>query len=463
MSADSAAGWGDLVTRRAAPHLLVVCFGVWLHAADGLLVATMSPAILADIGGAPLLAWTLTLYELGSIVAGAAGGLLALRHGLRGAMCAAALLFALGCAVAALAPRMEVLLAGRLLQGLGGGGLMALAFVAVSALFPRSQMPLVLAAVSALWGLSAFLGPLVGGVFAEAGLWRGGFWFFAAQAGLLAAGIAVALRHGADLPGGAGRLPVQRLALLALAILAVAAAGVGATPLVSAPLVAAGLGIFVAFLRADDRREADRLLPRRALDPRDPLGAGLLMVLLVSAATVPLVIYGPLMLVRLHGASALTAGYVIAIASIGWSVAAVLVAGVPERRDDAFIRAGMAILAAAVAGYAVALVTGPVWLVALFAAAEGIGFGMSWTFILRRAIGRAAADDAERLASALPTVQRIGYALGAAWAGLVSNAAGIADDMSRPELARGGAAVFAACWPLALAALPMAFRFTRRP
>ena len=75
MSANSAAGWGDLVTRRAAPHLLVVCFGVWLHAADGLLVATMSPAILADIGGAPLLAWTLALYELGSIVAGAAGGL----------------------------------------------------------------------------------------------------------------------------------------------------------------------------------------------------------------------------------------------------------------------------------------------------------------------------------------------------------------------------------------------------
>ena len=110
-----------------------------------------------------------------------------------------------------------------------------------------------------------------------------------------------------------------------------------------------------------------------------------------------------------------------------------------------------------------ALVTGPVWLVALFAAAEGIGFGMSWTFILRRAIGRADADDAERLASALPTVQRIGYALGAAWAGLVANAAGIADDMSRPELARAGAAVFAACWPLALAALPMAFRFTRRP
>jgi hypothetical protein len=165
------------------------------------------------------------------------------------------------------------------------------------------------------------------------------------------------------------------------------------------------------------------------------------------------------MLVRIHGTSALTAGYVIAAASVGWSIAAVLVARVPERRDGAFIFTGTVVLTLALAGCALTLITGPPWLVAVFAALEGAGFGMSWTFILRRATGFAPFGDAERLASALPTTQRIGYAFGAAYAGIVANAAGMSDDMSVADLARAGTLVFAACLPLAVAGLPVAARF----
>ena len=120
------AGWKEILGRQYGPSLALVCAGVWLHAADGLLVSTMTPAIVADIGGIALIPWTVALYEIGSIVAGAASGLLALRFGVRRPMALAACLFAFGCAVSALAPEMWVLLAGRLLQGFGGGGLMAL-------------------------------------------------------------------------------------------------------------------------------------------------------------------------------------------------------------------------------------------------------------------------------------------------------------------------------------------------
>ena len=59
--------------------------------------------------------------------------------------------------------------------------------------------------------------------------------------------------------------------------------------------------------------------------------------------------------------------------------------------------------------------------------AEGAGFGMSWTFILRRAQSLATPAEQERTASALPTMQRFGFALGAAYIGIVANAAGFAD------------------------------------
>ena len=77
------------------------------------------------------------------------------------------------------------MLVGRLVQGLGGGAMLALSYVGVSLLFPERLWTRVLAIVSGVWGVSSLVGPLVGGVFASAGLWRGAFWAFAAQALLL--------------------------------------------------------------------------------------------------------------------------------------------------------------------------------------------------------------------------------------------------------------------------------------
>ena len=59
-------------------------------------------------------------------------------------------------------PTMTWFLAGRLLEGFGGGGLVALAFVSVERLFPRSIWPQLFAIMSAIWGVAAFAGPLLG-------------------------------------------------------------------------------------------------------------------------------------------------------------------------------------------------------------------------------------------------------------------------------------------------------------
>ena len=76
---DEAVRWREILNRKYGVSLALVCLGIWLHAADSLLVATMVPAIVADIGGAELISWTVALYGIGSIVAGASSGLLALQ------------------------------------------------------------------------------------------------------------------------------------------------------------------------------------------------------------------------------------------------------------------------------------------------------------------------------------------------------------------------------------------------
>src|SRR5690606_29868304 len=248
------AGWRELLGAGHLGTLLLVCLGPWLHAADALLITTMMPAIVDDIGGATLVAWNFAIYEVGSIAAGAASGLVAARRGLRRPMAVAAAIFALGCAVAVAAPTMPVLLAGRLAQGVGGGGLVGLCYVAVARLFPGPLMPRAMAAVSLTWGASAFVGPLAGGFFVTWADWRTGFGFFGLQAAALALWIWFGLRSVPEAPAASSaRLPWRRLALLALAILGVAFAGIVAAVEWMALSLALGVAALALFARLDGR------------------------------------------------------------------------------------------------------------------------------------------------------------------------------------------------------------------
>ena len=453
-------GWLELFTREHIPSLLLICLGVWLHAADSMLVATMIPAIVADIGGQAMVGWSIARYEIGSIVAGAASGVLALRFGVRMPMGFAALLFAAGCAISAFAPVMWVLLVGRLLQGLGGGGLVAVSFVAAGVLFPPRLMPRALAAVSLLWGSSAFLGPLIGGLFVEFSSWRNGFVFFAGQALLLALWLwFFSTPHTRGPVQVSGAIATSRLLLLALAVLSIAYAGVEIGLLRTSLMIALGLFLLFLFFLFDRRASDNRLLPRDAIAPHTVTGAALAMILCVTIATVALTAYGPLLVVLLHGTSALVAGYIAACSSIGWSLAAIAVSGMPQRHDLKFIRIGMICIVISVIGFLYSIPNGPIPLIAFFSALDGVGFGMAWVFILRQLLACAEPLERERVSAAMPTIQRLGYALGAAFIGIVANANGFSAALT-PEDARAAAiAIYLACIPFAVLGLLAMLRF----
>ncbi len=455
--------WGEFLSSAYTASLALVCLAVWLHAADSLIVATMLPSIVAEIGGTALVSWSVSIYEIGSIVAGAATALLTMRYGLRGPMSLSAVLFGAGCALSAVSPSMMVLLVGRGLQGLGGGGLVAMSFVALGVLFPRRYAARALAVVSTFWGISAFLGPLIGGFFVEYATWRLGFWFFAAQAFGLA--LWIALRDGIARPTAAtetDRFPITRLALLCLAVVLISLGGVRVEPMSTTLYVAAGLLCLSWFFWRDNAAGSDRLLPAASVDPRHAAGATLLMLLLLSMATVAILAYGPLLMVAVHGTSALIAGYIVAASSVGWTLTAVIVSGAPERQDRMWIVAGMAMTTLAVAGFAYAVPQGPLWLIAVFALLEGGGFGLAWTFILRRVTALVPKTEEQRVSAAMPTIQRLGYALGAAYLGIVANASGFLSMDSTAEAQDVGRWLFLSCVPLALAGLLAMLGLVRR-
>lgn len=453
--------WREIVAPGLRQPLAAACLGVWLHAADSLLVSTMVPAIVAEIGGIELVPWTFALYEMGTIVTGAAGGLLSMRFGIRLPMALAGALFAFGCAISALAPSMEVLLLGRVFQGLGGGGLMAFSFVLTAVRFPPRLVPRVMAAISTIWGVSAFTGPLIGGLFVEFAHWRGGFWFFALQASALSIWLFLQKYRGAAPSGeGAKHFPIVRLMWLCAGVLLVAYGGIDVGLFSTTIYVALGIACLVLFIRLDAGKEENRLLPPRPLSLFNPVGAAFVMVMCFAAATTAVTIYVPLLITSLHGVSVLTAGYIIALESIGWTVAALLVSGQPQERDRMFILTGMTIITAGVAGLIYAVPEGPIWLIAVFTSMIGFGFGTAWTFVLRLATALAPKEETQRVSSALPTVHRLGFALGAAFLGIVANASGIDDGPAQFKAV--AVVLFVASLPVAFLGLVATLRFVRR-
>jgi MFS family permease len=453
-------GWREILGHgRWAPFLLI-CFGIWLHAADGLIVVTTIPAIVADIGGIAWTGWAFALYQVASIVAASLGGLAALRFGIGTATAGASAVFTLGCALDALAPDMGVFLIGRTVQGLGGGVMVALFHVAVTRVFPERHWTRIFAWVSAVWGVSALFGPLVGGLFAEAGLWRDAYWAFAAQALVVAAcspflfGNVAPSAHGLEL-----RVPRRALAVLTVGVIGIAAASVVETAALAALSAVVGVA-FLALFFYFDRREHSPLLPERSLSMA-PVRFGLLMVLCFSIATISFSVYGPLLLVQLHHVSLLEAGYLIAIDSVAWSIAAMMVGWVRPKGEPLCIKLGAGVIALGLLGFALSMPHGPIWAVALSATLQGAGFGLSWAFIARRVAAGAVEAERERAAGALPTTQMLSYAVGAALAAIIANGLGLELHTAEERLQSIGFWIFFAFLPLMLPGFRAAWRLAR--
>ena len=218
-------GWSALLRPAWLPAVSVLVGGVLLHSMNVLMLATVLPSVVDDLGGAALMSWTSSAFLASSIVAATCTGYLTAILGARTVFCAGALIFGLGALTCALAPSMVQVVAGRFVQGFGGGLLTAMAYVLVRSTFPENLWARGFTLLSGAWSLSILVGPLVGGVFARYGDWRGAFFLVTAIAGVLALVAWRALPRVATTGEGA-RVPGLRVGLICVAIAAMSAMAV---------------------------------------------------------------------------------------------------------------------------------------------------------------------------------------------------------------------------------------------
>jgi MFS family permease len=446
------AGWSALLKREWIPLLVALVGGVLLHSMNVLMLATVLPSIVEDVGGTAMMSWPTTAFLASSIVAATCTGHLTARLGARTAFCAGAMVFGIGALICALAPSMGVVVAGRFVQGFGGGVLSAMAYVLVGNAFPEPMWPRVAALLSGAWSMSVLVGPLVGGAFATWGNWRGAFYAVTVLAVLLAIVAARALpRARAEKGGPARAIPGGRVVLICLAIAVMSAASVVSLPLTKAGLFLTAVALLVGMILLD-RRSTAPLFPSDAFSLSSMTGVAMWFALLVSIAYSPLSIFVPIFLQSLHGFDPLAAGYTVAGASMGWTVSSIVVSGWSLRSAGRMLVAGPFAMAVGLAGVALLMTTQPVLVLPAVIALVGFGIGACWGFGVQRLMGGARPGEGDLAASAVATVQQTGFALGAAAAGIVASLSGLSRELSAQGVASAAFWVPASFAPIALIA-----------
>lgn len=153
-TASETGSWRELLSRYLGTSI-VLAGGVALYATNEFLTISLLPSTIADIGGSRLYAWVTTLYLVGSVVAATTVNTMLLRVGARSSYLMGLAVFGLASLVCAAAPSMQILVAGRTLQGIAGGLLAGLGYALINSTLPKSLWTRGSALVSAMWGRDA--------------------------------------------------------------------------------------------------------------------------------------------------------------------------------------------------------------------------------------------------------------------------------------------------------------------
>lgn len=199
----------------------VAMFGLIAFVAfEAMAVATVMPTVARDLDGLDLYALAFAAPLASGVVGMVAAGMWSDRTGPVVPLLASMALFSAGLLVCGLAPSMEVLLVGRVLQGLGGGALTVGLYVVVGLVFPAALRPAVFASFAAAWVLPALFGPGLAALVADVWSWR---WVFLGAVALVVLALALltpALR-GLTVHAEGTDTPVSRLWWAALGAVAV--------------------------------------------------------------------------------------------------------------------------------------------------------------------------------------------------------------------------------------------------
>ncbi len=397
-----------------SPGLRPLTIGLLLNvlgvAFEALAVSTVMPLVVADLGRQDLYGWVFSAFLLANLVGIVVGGLHADASGPAGPFIWGVALFSAGLVLGGLAPTMEILVAARVLQGFGGGGLGSVAYVAVGRAYPESARPRMLALLSTGWVLPGLIGPVAAERIGTIASWH---WVFLALAPIPALAAILALPQLRAIGGGTPKPGGRQRVAFAVALSAGAGlvlAGLGQVAL--APLLAVGLSVLGLALGVPAAR---RLLPPGALRAAPGLPAAVVTLLLLNVALVGVDAFIPLQMAEVRGQPIWVGSITLTAISLSWTAGSWLQARfAPTGRRRSLVRAGLAATTLGTVGMAAVMSpTVPPLLAPLIWGIGGLGIGLAFSTLSLIVLETASPGQEGEASSALQLANVLGSAFGA--------------------------------------------------
>lgn len=431
------------------PILLALMVSTGLIAMDATILATAVPSVVRDLGGFSQFPWLFSVYLLAQAVSVPIYAKLADIVGRKPLMLFGIGLFLAGSVLCGFAWSMTSLIIFRAVQGLGAGAVQPMAITIAGDIYTVAERAKAQGYIASVWAVSSVVGPTLGGIFSQLGIWR---WIFFVNVPLcLVAGTLIARnfherverqQHRIDY-AGAGLLTVA-MTLLILGILEGGQAWSWSSP-TSVGVLGAGSLLLLLFLLVE-RRAAEPVLPLWVLSRR-LLATTTMLALGVGVTLIGLTSFVPTYLENSLGVDPLVGGLALAALTIGWPISATLsgrLLYLPFGFRPAIL-VGMALVVLGTGALALLSQHPSVVVVALSCFVTGLGLGLVASPSLIAA--QASVEWHERgVATGTNMFARsIGSAVGAAVLGAVAN--GVIARSGHPETdpataADAGTAVF---------------------
>lgn len=411
---------GGVLRRPYRWVTIGTCALVFLTAFESLAVTTIMPLVSRELNGADLYALAFAGPLATGVIGNVAAGNWSDRRGPTLPLYASVCLFVLGLLVAGTAVSMSVLVAGRLVQGLGAGALNVALYVLVARIFPSTLHPKIFAAFSAAWVIPSLVGPFAAGIVAQVFSWH---WVFLGVVGLVIPAllmIAPVLR-GMEQPTAEPATPwaLGRLGWAALAAVAVlglnlsAEVRVSGFPAATAVLATAAVVLALVAVRP--------LVPRGTLLSRRGLPSVILDRGLASASFFGAEVYLPYLLVEQYEFSPTFAGLTLTGGALAWAGAAAVQGRLGARLSHpGAVRIGsLMVLGAVLTALSTAALHWPAAIAILGWIFAGGGMGLLYPRLSVMTLALSTKDNEGFNSSAMSISDSLGGALALATTGIV--------------------------------------------
>jgi len=328
------------------PYLLATvgaCALVFLSAFESLAVTTIMPLVSRDLDGASFYALAFAGPLATGVMGMVAAGNWSDRRGPAAPLYSSVALFVAGLLIAGMAGTMEILVLGRLVQGLGGGAMTVALYVLVARVYPPELHPKIFAAFAASWVVPSLVGPFAAGVVAQLSSWH---WVFLGVVGLVVPALLMVVPavRGMSSEPPAETVPwaFGRMGWAALAAVAVLGLNLSAeVPGVGGVIAVVALVLAVVAVRP--------LVPRGTLTARRGLPSVILVRGLASAAFFGAEVYLPYLLTERYSFTPTFAGLTLTGAALAWAGASGIQGRLGTRlADDLAIKIGASLVLVAI-------------------------------------------------------------------------------------------------------------------